>query len=131
APPPPPASYPSSPSALGIPETGHRFVVLLSLYEKGTPPPELETSNGFLTVYVPAEWGAFFQKGSNYEYQTPRYEAKYAVLEVFEDAREALAVYPEGQSLERWQGAVVRWKPFTSEQMRQIVAGLSPWKRIR
>lgn len=123
--------FPSSPAALGIPATGHRFAVLLSLFEKGAPPPELETSNGFLTVYVPEDSPEFFSKGGSYEYSSPRYEAKYTCLEVFPTATEALAVYPEGQSLERWGGAVVRWKPMSAEQMRQVTAGLSPWKRAR
>ena len=139
-PPPPPPKYaaparapvfPSSPAALGIPASGHRFAVLLSLFEKGTPPPELETSNGFLTVYVPEDTPEFFTKGGSYEYGSPRYEAKYTCLEVFPTATEALAVYPEGQPLERWGGTVVRWKPMSAEQMRQVTTGLSPWKRTR
>jgi general secretion pathway protein D len=136
APPAPPApALPSAPapppSALGIPETGHRFAVLLALFEKGEPPPELRTSNGFLTIYFPEAYSTFFEKGGTYSYVTPRFEGKYTCLEVFPDAREALGVYPEGQPLERWQGAIVRWKPFPAEQMQRIVAGLSPWKRLR
>lgn len=122
---------PSSPAALGIPSTGYRFAVLLSLFEKGTPPPELETSNGFLTIYVPENAPDFFTKSGSYEYASPRYEAKYTCLDIFPTATEALTIYPEGQPLERWGGAVVRWKPVSAEQMRQITAGLSPWKRIR
>lgn len=121
---------PSSPAALGIPESGYRFAVLLSLFEQGTPPPELQTSNGFLTVYVPNDL-RFFHKGNNYTYESPRYEAKYTCLEVFEDAREALAVYPDGQALDRWQGAVVRWKPFSAEEVPRIRAGTSRWARGR
>ena len=135
APPPTPAPPPVAPapppSALGIPETGHHFAVLLSLFEKGDPPPELTTSNGFLTVYYPEGQAGFFEKGSQYEFESPRYQAKYTCLEVFTDAREALSVYPEGRSLERWEGAIVRWKPFSAEQMQRMVSGLSPWKRIR
>jgi len=122
---------PSSPSALGIPTTGHRFAVLLSLFEKGNPPPELQTTNGFLTVYTPVEAGEFFIKGGTYEYGSPSYEAKYTCLEVFPDAGTALSVYPEGRPLERWGGAVVRWRPISAEQMRAMIAGASPWKRTR
>jgi general secretion pathway protein D len=132
APAPPPAPIlPSSPSALGIPTTGHRFAVLLSLFEKGTPPPELQTTNGFLTLYMPIEAGEFFTKGGTYEYNSPTYEGKYTCLEVFPDASTALSVYPEGRPLERWGGAVVRWRPISSDQLRAMVAGTSPWKRAR
>jgi hypothetical protein len=120
---------PRSPGALGIPTTGHRFVVLLAVWEQGTPPPELTTTNGFLNLYVPQELAGFWVKGNNYEYTSPRYEAKYTCLEVFSTASEALAVYPEGQPTERMGGAAVRWKPISSSQMQQIVAGESPWKR--
>jgi general secretion pathway protein D len=122
---------PSSPSALGIPTTGHRFAVLLSLFEKGNAPPELQTTNGFLTVYTPVEAGEFFVKGGTYEYSSPGYEAKYTCLEVFPDAATALSVYPEGRPLERWGGAVVRWRPIPSEQLRAMIAGTTPWKRAR
>ena len=129
----PPVSpiVPSSPSALGIPTTGHRFAVLLSLFEKGNPPPELQTTNGFLTVYTPVEAGEFFIKGGTYEYSSPSYEAKYTCLEVFPDAGTALSVYPEGRPLERWGGAVVRWRPISAEQLRSMIAGNTPWKRAR
>ena len=122
---------PSSPSALGIPTTGHRFAVLLSLFEKGSPPPELQTTNGFLTVYTPVEAGEFFIKGGTYEYSSPSYEAKYTCLEVFPDTNTALSVYPEGRPLERWGGAVVRWRPISAEQLRSMIAGNTPWKRAR
>jgi len=132
APAPPPAPIvPSSPSALGIPTTGHRFAVLLSLFEKGTAPAELQTTNGFLTVYTPVEAGEFFVKGGTYEYNSPTYEGKYTCLEVFPDAATALSVYPEGRPLERWGGAVVRWRPISSDQLRAMIAGSTPWKRAR
>ena len=129
---PPPISFvapaPSSPEALGIPKTGHRFAVLLSLFEQGTAPPELRTSNGFLTVYASSDL-RFFQKGGSYIYKGSRYEAKYTCLEVFEDAREALSVYAEGQPLDRWQGAIVRWQPLSAEEVSRIRSGTSPWAR--
>ncbi|MGH7805905.1 MAG: hypothetical protein ACREQJ_16275, partial [Candidatus Binatia bacterium] len=129
--PPPPSIAPSMPaSSLGLP-AGSKYVVLLSYLEQGAPPPGLETQNGFLTVYVPAAAGEFFVKGGAYEYAAPGYEAKFTVLEVFPSAEAAMAVYPEGQRVEQWNGAVVRWKPIGSEQMQQILAGKSPWKRIR
>ncbi len=132
APPAPsPPIVPSSPSALGIPTTGHRFAILLTLFEKGDAPPELQTTNGFATVYTPIDAGEFFVKGGAYEYKSSTYEARYSCLEVFPDAATALSVYPEGQPLERWAGAVVRWRPISAEQMRAMVAGASPWKRAR
>jgi general secretion pathway protein D len=132
APPAPPAPIvPSSPSALGIPSTGHRFAVLLSVFEKGNAPPELQSTNGFVTVYMPIEAGEFFVKGGAYEYKSPTYEARYTCLEVFPDAATALSVYPEGQPLERWGGTMVRWRPISAEQMRAMIAGASPWKRTR
>ncbi len=130
--PPPSSIAPSMPaSSLGLPSSGHKYVVLLSYLEQGTSPPGLETQSGFLTVYVPAAAGEFFVKGGAYEYVAPGYEAKFTVLEVFPGPEAAMAVYPEGQRVEQWNGAVVRWKPIGSEQMQQIVAGKSPWKRIR
>ncbi len=129
--PPPPPPLPRSAAALGIPTVGHRFAVLLSLYEKGEPPPELQATNGFLTVYMPESAGEFFVKGGNYEYTSSRYEAKYTCLEVFPDGNQALAVYPEGRALERWGGAVVRWKPISADQLRLMIAGTSPWKRTK
>ena len=127
----PPSLGPSSPSTLGIPTTGHHFAVLLSLFEKGAAPPELATTNGFLTVYVPVEAGEFFVKGGSYQYDSSTFEARYNCLEVFPDADSALAVYPEGRPLERWGGAMVRWKPMSADQLRAMVAGNSPWKRSR
>ena len=105
--------------------------MLLSLFEKGNPPPELQTTNGFLTVYTPVEAGEFFIKGGTYEYSAPSYEAKYTCLEVFPDTNTALSVYPEGRPLERWGGAVVRWRPISAEQLRSMIAGNTPWKRAR
>ena len=132
APPAPsPPIVPSSPSALGIPTTGHRFAILLTLFEKGDAPPELQTTNGFATVYTPIDAGEFFVKGGAYEYKSSTYEARYTCLEIFPDAATALSVYPEGRPLERWGGAVVRWRPISAEQMRAMVAGASPWKRAR
>ncbi len=132
-PPPTPAApiAPSSPSALGIPTTGHRFAVLLTLFEKGNAPPELQATNGFLMVYTPISVGEFFVKGDTYEYVTPAYEAKYRCLEVFPDATTALSVYPENRPLERWGGAVVRWRPISADQLRSMIAGATPWKRTR
>jgi general secretion pathway protein D len=123
----PPPISPSSPNALGIPTTGHRFVVLLALYERGTEPPELTSTNGFLTLYTPSDAGDFFTKGQTYEYKSSTFEAKYNCLEVFTDAATALSVYPEGRPLERWGGALVRWRPVSSDQMRAMIAGNSPW----
>jgi general secretion pathway protein D len=125
----PPPISPSSPSALGIPTTGHRFVVLLTLFEKGTEPPGLTSTNGFLTLYTPTDAGDFFTKGQTYEYKSSTFEARYSCLEVFQDAATALSVYPEGQPLDRWGGAVVRWRPVSSDQMRAMISGDSPWKR--
>ncbi|MBI2962529.1 MAG: type II secretion system secretin GspD [Deltaproteobacteria bacterium] len=131
APPPPAPILPSSPGALGIPVAGHRFAVLLALLEKGTAPPELQSTSGFLTVYMPLEAGEFFAKGAAYEYASSAFEAKYTCLEIFPDAATALSVYPEGRPLERLGGAVVRWKPISAERLRAMIAGDSPWKRSR
>ena len=120
---------PSSPSALGIPTTGHRFAVLLTPFEKGPQPPELTATNGFLTLYTPIDAGEFFVKGQGYEYKSATFEAKYTCLEVFPDAQTALSVYPEGRPLERWGGAVVRWRPISADQLRSMISGNSPWKR--
>jgi hypothetical protein len=103
--------------------------VLLALFEKGTEPPELTSTNGFLTLYTPSDAGDFFTKGQTYEYKSSTFEARYSCLEVFPDAATALSVYPEGRPLERWGGAVVRWRPVSSDQMRAMISGDSPWKR--
>jgi len=129
--PPSPEIAPSPASTLGIPTAGHRFAVLLSLFEKGSAPPELQTVGGFLTVYTPVEAGEFFVKGARYEYQSSGFEAKYACLEVFPNATDALAVYPEGRLPEGSGGATVRWKPISATQLRAMVAGDTPWKRAR
>jgi general secretion pathway protein D len=129
--PPSPAIAPSSPSAFGIPTEGHRFAVLLSLFEKGNEPPELQTVQGFLTVYTPTEAGEFFVKDGTYEYNSSSFEAKYTCLEVFPDATTALSVYPEGRPREGSGEATVRWKPISVEQMRAMNAGNTPWKRAR
>jgi len=130
APTPPAPIAPSSPSAVGIPTTGHRFAVLLALFEKGNAPPELQPTNGFLMVYTPIAAGDFFVKGDTYEYATAAYEAKYKCLEVFPDAATALSVYPENRPLDGG-GAVVRWRPISADQLRSMIAGTTPWKRAR
>jgi general secretion pathway protein D len=127
---PPAPIAPSSPSAVGIPTTGHRFAVLLALFEKGNAPPELRPTNGFLMVYTPVAAGDFFVKGDTYEYVTAAYEAKYKCLEVFPDATTALSVYPENRPLDGG-GAVVRWRPISADQLRSMIAGTTPWKRER
>jgi hypothetical protein len=104
---------------------------LLTLFEKGNAPPELQATNGFLMVYTPIAAGEFFVKGDTYEYATAAYEAKYRCLEVFPDATTALSVYPESRPLERWGGAVVRWRPISADQLRSMIAGTTPWKRAR
>jgi hypothetical protein len=115
---------------VGIPTTGHRFAVLLALFEKGNAPPELRPTNGFLMVYTPVAAGDFFVKGDTYEYVTAAYEAKYKCLEVFPDATTALSVYPENRPLDGG-GAVVRWRPISADQLRSMIAGTTPWKRER
>ncbi len=127
---PPAPIAPSSPSAVGIPTTGHRFAVLLALFEKGNAPPELRPTNGFLMVYTPVAAGDFFVKGDTYEYATAAYEAKYKCLEVFPDATTALSVYPEGRPLDGG-GVAVRWRPISADQLRSMIAGTTPWKRAR
>jgi general secretion pathway protein D len=131
APPAPQPIAPSSTSAPEVPTSDHKFAILLTLFEKGDAPPELRTTNGFLTVYAPTNAGEFFLKRGVYEYKSPTYEARYNCLEVFPDAAAALSVYPQGQPLERWGGAVVRWRPISIEQMRAMLASTSPARRAR
>jgi general secretion pathway protein D len=89
-----------------------RYVLLASIWESGTPPASLTTSNGLLALAVPAtaSLAAFFQRGETYRFQTEGYSANYECLEVFGTPQEAFASYPEGMKVSAVPPTYLHWR---------------------
>lgn len=89
-----------------------RYVLLASIWESGTPPPSLRSSNGLLALAVPVNGplAALYRKGEGYRFQSDGYAANYECLEVFATPQEAFAAYPEGMRVSIEPSTFLHWR---------------------
>jgi len=89
-----------------------RYVLLANIWESGTPPSGLQSSNGLLALAVPVnvELATRFQKGATYRFQTEGYTANYECLEVFATPQDAFATYPEGMRVSGEPSTFLHWR---------------------
>jgi hypothetical protein len=106
-----------TPSTNGVPAAApaaasNRYVLLASIWEFGTAPSSLETSNGLLALAVPvnSRLADLLKKGQTYRFQSDDYTANYECLEVFATPDEAFASYPEGMQVSAAPRTFLRWR---------------------
>ena len=103
------ASGSTSQAALGASD---RYVLLANLWESGSAPPSLVSSNGLLALAVPVDspLAALFKKGDGYRFQQGNYAATYECLDVFATPQEAFASYPEGMRVSNQPLTYLHWR---------------------
>ena len=110
----PVAQVPSAqaPSALARGSAANQYVLLAALWELGTPPDSLSTSNGLLALAVPmnSALASFFQMDRTYRFRTANYTANYECLDVFATPDEAFAAYPEGIKVSEEPRTFLHWR---------------------
>lgn len=76
----------------------NQYALMATLWELGTPPDGLSSSNGLLALAVPVDssLAGFFRIGQTYRFRSANYTANYECLDVFATPDEAFAAYPEG-----------------------------------
>ncbi len=89
-----------------------RYVLLASIWESGTPPASLTSSNGLLALAVPADssLATFFHTGESYRFQGDGYTANYECLEVFATPQDAFVTYPEGLRVSTTPATFLHWR---------------------
>ena len=103
-PPPPPAAARGS--------AANQYALMATLWEVGTPPDSLTTSNGLLALAVPVNSGlaGFFRMGQTYRFRSDNYTANYECLDVFATPDEAFAAYPEGIKVSEEPRTFLHWR---------------------
>ena len=104
-----------------------RYVLLANLWESGTPPPSLASSNGMLALAVPANSALadVFKKGDGYRFQQGGYTATFECLDVFATPQEAFASYPEGMRVSNQPPTYLHWR----EPSEQGALSAASWVR--
>lgn len=99
---------PAAPRASGA----NRYVLMATLWEFGTPPESLVTSNGLLALAVPvgSSLADFFHMGGTYRFRSDGYTANYECLDVFATPDEAFASYPEGIKVSEEPRTFLHWR---------------------
>ena len=89
-----------------------RYVLLASVWESGTPPASLGSSNGLLALAVPnnSPLADLFRKGEGYQFQSHGYAASYLCLDVFATPQDAFVSYPEGMHLSASPPTFLHWR---------------------
>jgi len=89
-----------------------QYALMASLWEFGTPPDSLTTSNGLLALAVPldAPLANFFRMGGTYRFRTDNYTAIFECLDVFATPDEAFAAYPEGLKVSEEPRTFLHWR---------------------
>jgi hypothetical protein len=89
-----------------------RYVLLANVWESGTPPPSLNSSNGLLALAVPvtSRLAGLFSKGEGYRFQSDGYAANYECLEVFGTPQDAFVAYPEGLPVSTSPATYLHWR---------------------
>lgn len=98
-----------APASAGVSD---RYVLLASLWESGTSPASLASSNGLLALAVPADsaLAGIFKKGESYRFQQGGYAANFECLEVFATPQAAFAAYPEGLRVSSQPSTYLHWR---------------------
>jgi general secretion pathway protein D len=90
----------------------NQYALMASLWEVGTPPDSLTTSNGLLALAVPVNspLAGFFRMGQTYRFRTDNYTANYQCLDVFATPDEAFTAYPEGIKVSEEPRTFLHWR---------------------
>ena len=86
--------------------------MLASIWEFGTAPDSLSSSNGLLALAVPVNSALpdLFRKGETYRFRSADYTANYECLDVFATPEEAFAAYPEGMQVSSDPRTFLHWR---------------------
>jgi general secretion pathway protein D len=105
------AGAPPAPAAAAT-SGANRYVLMATLWEFGTPPESLVTSNGLLALAVPVNSALanFFRMGGTYRFRSDGYTANYEVLDVFATPDDAFASYPEGIKVSEEPRTFLHWR---------------------
>jgi general secretion pathway protein D len=100
------------PPAAARASAANRYVLMATLWEFGTPPDSLVTSNGLLALAVPVNsvLADFFRMGGTYRFRSDGYTANYECLDVFATPDEAFASYPEGIKVSDEPQTFLHWR---------------------
>ena len=100
------------PAAAAHGSAANRYVLLASIWEFGTAPDSLSSSNGLLALAVPVNSALtdLFRKGETYRFRSADYTANYECLDVFATPEEAFAAYPEGMQVSSDPRTFLRWR---------------------
>jgi len=90
----------------------NQYALMATLWEIGTPPDSLTTSNGLLALAVPVNspLADFFRMGQTYRFRSDNYTANYECLDVFATPDEAFAAYPEGIKVSEEPRTFLHWR---------------------
>ena len=90
----------------------NRYALLASIWELGTPPDSLGSSNGLLALAVPVNspLAGLIKKGQTYRFRSDDYTANYECLDVFATPEEAFAAYPEGMQVSGTPRTFLHWR---------------------
>ena len=90
----------------------NQYALMATLWEVGSPPDSLATSNGLLALAVPvnSSLAGFFRMGQTYRFRSDNYTASYECLDVFATPDEAFAAYPEGIKVSEEPRTFLHWR---------------------
>ena len=90
----------------------NRYVLMATLWEFGTAPDSLSSSNGLLALAVPvnSSLSDFFRMGGTYRFRSDGYTANYECLDVFATPDEAFGAYPEGIKVSEEPRTFLHWR---------------------
>jgi hypothetical protein len=117
---PPPGAAPAAAPAL--PSGANLYVLLAVIWESGSPPPSLLSSNGLVALAVPADspLAQRFRKGTSYRFVSESYTANIECLEVFGTAQAAFATYPDGMQVSVQPPSFLHWREPTDPAARAL-----------
>jgi general secretion pathway protein D len=103
---------PAAPSVAPQATVTDRYVLLADIWDSGTSPASLASSNGLLALAVPADspLASLFRKGESYRFRSGSYAANYECLEVFGTPQDAFVAYPEGLRVSMSPPTYLHWR---------------------
>ncbi|HVM94794.1 MAG TPA: type II secretion system secretin GspD, partial [Candidatus Acidoferrales bacterium] len=105
----------------------NRYVLFASVFENGTVPDSLASSNGLVALAIPqnSPLAGTFNKGETYRFEAAGYSADYVCLEVFSSAQDAFVSYPEGMRVGGQPATFLHWR----EPVEPGTLNSANWKR--
>jgi len=89
-----------------------RYILLANIWESGTAPASLNSSNGLLALAVPVNTNLaeLFNRGDSYRFQSNSYTAGFLCLDIFPSAQDAFVAYPEGMRVSASPASYLHWR---------------------